>query len=128
MELRDRLTNEDLSKKFRSQFELVSYAIKLAENIILTGRQPRSRTDIQNSAVQILDEISTGKDRMEEQDFDFPEEPVIESVEMLIIEDEDEDEDENLEDEDAPKGHKKKKASPELAAKTPRRTRKILVE
>lgn len=58
-------TNEALRKKFKNQFELVSYAISLAENMILTGREPRVKTDIQNRAMQVLAEISAGKDQFE---------------------------------------------------------------
>lgn len=56
-------TNEALRKKFKSQFELVSYAISLAENMILTGREARVKTDTQNRAMQVLAEISAGKDQ-----------------------------------------------------------------
>lgn len=58
-------TNEALRKKFKNQFELVSYAISLAENMISTGREPRVKTDIQNRALQVLAEISAGKDLFE---------------------------------------------------------------
>lgn len=58
-------TNEALRKKFKSQFELVSYAISLAENMIITGRDPRVKTDNQNRALQVLAEISAGKDIFE---------------------------------------------------------------
>lgn len=57
-------TNEALRKKFKSQFELVSYAISLAENMILTGREPRVRTDTQNRAMQVIAEITAGKDEL----------------------------------------------------------------
>lgn len=128
MENRDRLTNEDLSKKFKNQFELVSYAIKLAENMIMTGRQPRARVDIQNSAVQILGEIATGQDSLEDQPREFHAQPAEEIIEMLVIEDEDDEDEEELAEEDNPRGRKKKKASADVESKTPRRTRKILVE
>ena len=58
-------TNENLRKKFENQFKLVSYAISLAENMILTGREPRVKTDIQNRAMQVLAEIAAGKDQFE---------------------------------------------------------------
>lgn len=58
-------TNEALRKKFKNQFELVSYAISLAENMILTGREPRIKTDLQNRAMQVLAEIAAGKDQFE---------------------------------------------------------------
>jgi DNA-directed RNA polymerase subunit omega len=59
---KESLTNEKIRTKFTSQFELVSYAIKLAENMIKTGRGSRVKTDSQNRALQILAEIASGKD------------------------------------------------------------------
>src|SRR5690349_5162878 len=66
MDLKDFLTNEKLAKKFKSQFELVNYAIKLAENMIRTGRDTRVKTDLQNRAMQILAEIANNKDQFDE--------------------------------------------------------------
>lgn len=60
------LTNENLSKKFKSNFELVNYAIKLAENMIETGRDARVKSEVQNRAMLILEEIKEGKDRFDE--------------------------------------------------------------
>jgi DNA-directed RNA polymerase subunit omega len=59
------ITNEALKKKFKNQFEMVGYAISLAENMILTGRDPRVKSDTQNRALQILEEIVAGKDHLE---------------------------------------------------------------
>lgn len=66
MEKKERLTNEKLLNKFNNQFELVNYAIKLAENMIRTGRAPRVRTETQNSSLNVLAELSAGKDVLEE--------------------------------------------------------------
>jgi hypothetical protein len=66
MELKDRLTTEKLRKQFKSQFELVNYSIKLAENMIRTGRDPRVKVDNQNRAMQVLEEIASGKDQFDE--------------------------------------------------------------
>lgn len=66
MEFKDRLTNEELRKKFKSQFELVKYAITLAENMIHTGREPRVKTEVTNRAMQILEEIAMGRDKFDE--------------------------------------------------------------
>ena len=66
MDLKDYLTNEKISKKFKSQFELVSYAIRLAENMIRTGRDCRIKTDVQNRSMQVLSEILNNKDRFDE--------------------------------------------------------------
>jgi hypothetical protein len=62
----DNLTNEKLRNKFTNQFELVSYAIKLAANMIHSGRAPRVKTDTQNVSMNVLAEIASGKDILEE--------------------------------------------------------------
>jgi DNA-directed RNA polymerase subunit omega len=63
---KERLTNELLKHKFKSQFDLVRYAIRLAENMIKTGREPRVDIDIENPAMEILAEIIAGKDHFDE--------------------------------------------------------------
>lgn len=60
------LTTEKIKQRFKSQFDLVSYAIRLAENMIRSGREPRIKTDIQNKALQVLSEIAAGKDQFDE--------------------------------------------------------------
>lgn len=60
------LTNEKVSKRFKSQFELVNYAIRLAANVIKTGRDPRVRTESQNRALQALAEIVADVDHIDE--------------------------------------------------------------
>lgn len=62
MELKNFLTNEKLSNKFNSQFDLVNYAIKLAANMIQTGREGRVNVDSQSRAIQVLGEILNNKD------------------------------------------------------------------
>ncbi len=63
MENSKQFTNEELSKKFKNNFDLVNYAISLAENMIQSGREPRvRRPDMQNRAMLILEEIKEGKD------------------------------------------------------------------
>lgn len=66
MDVKDFLTNEKVAKKFRNQFDLVNYAIRLAENMIRSGRESRVRTDSQNRAMQILGEIINDKDEFDE--------------------------------------------------------------
>lgn len=66
MEKKVTYTNEKLSKKFKSNFELVGHAIRLAENMIKTGRDSRVKSDTQNRAMLILEEISEGKDKFDE--------------------------------------------------------------
>lgn len=60
------ITNEQIRKKFTSQFDLVNYAISLAENMIRSGREPRLKIDSQNRAMQVIAEIATGKDLFDE--------------------------------------------------------------
>jgi len=62
MERKKPLTNEVLRFRFKSQFELVNYAIRLAENMIKTGRDSRVKTDVHSKAFQILAEIYANKD------------------------------------------------------------------
>jgi DNA-directed RNA polymerase subunit omega len=66
MEKKKRFTNETLSKKFNSNFELVNYAIRLAENMIKSGRDSRVKSEVQNRAMLILEEIHEGKDHFDE--------------------------------------------------------------
>lgn len=66
MEFKVPLTNEKVRKKFKSQFDLVNYAIKLAENMIKTGRDCRVKTDSQSRALQVLQEIIQDKDQFDE--------------------------------------------------------------
>lgn len=67
MEKKELLTNESIRKKFKSQFELVNYAIKLSEQMIQSGRAPLTVTDSENTAVIIIEEINEGKDKFDEQ-------------------------------------------------------------
>lgn len=64
--LKIHLTNENVTKKFKSGFDLVNYAIRLAENMIKTGRDARVKSEIQNRAMLILEEIHEGKDQFDE--------------------------------------------------------------
>lgn len=60
------ITTEILSKKFINQFDLVNYAIRLADNMLKSGRPPRVAVDTDNPAVQVLGEIESGKDQIDE--------------------------------------------------------------
>lgn len=79
MDYSDHLTNEEIKKKFKSQFELVGYAIKLAENMIRTGRAARIKSESQNPAMLTLGEIEEGVDHFDE----IPKE-VVHSYEAII--------------------------------------------
>jgi len=54
------LTNENLVKKFRSNFDLVTHAIDLAEQMILAERVPLSSVDAREESVMslVLEEIA----------------------------------------------------------------------
>ena len=60
------LTNEEVTRKFKNGFDLVNYAIRLAENMIRTGRDARVKSEIQNRAMLILEEIHEGKDQFDD--------------------------------------------------------------
>ncbi|MFT5319706.1 MAG: hypothetical protein ACI8RA_002988, partial [Chlamydiales bacterium] len=64
--IKNSLTIELLGKKFDSHFELVNYAIQLAKNIIVSGRECRVPTKVQNPAYWVLLEIASGKDKLED--------------------------------------------------------------
>jgi hypothetical protein len=67
MDSKEYLTNEQISKRFsKNQFDLVNYAIKLAENAIKAGREPVLKLDSQNMASLILAEIATNQDKFVE--------------------------------------------------------------
>jgi DNA-directed RNA polymerase subunit K/omega len=59
-------TSDQLLKKFGSQFELVNYAIRLAENMIRSGKEPHLIGDAQNIALQVIAAIASNTDRFEE--------------------------------------------------------------
>lgn len=89
MDLKDYLTNEKIRKKFGNQFDLVNYAIKLAENMIITGRDPRVKTESQNRSLQVLTEILNGKDHLDDLLLELADE---EEVKATIAEEEIEEE------------------------------------
>ena len=99
MEHQDQLTNEKIRKKFASQFELVNYAIKLAENMIQTGRDARVKIDSQNRSLQVVSEILCDKDRFDE----------------IIIVDEDLNDSKRYEDDSASEKSERKKSRKALA-------------
>lgn len=68
MDKKDPLTKEAIRQKFKSQFDLVNYAIKLSKQFIHSGRAPRIRGDNKNPAVIIIGEIEEGKDQFDDID------------------------------------------------------------
>lgn len=63
---KERLTNEQLRQKSKSQFDLVNYAIKLAEYFIRSGHEPSYHSGLKNPALQVLAEIASNKGELEE--------------------------------------------------------------
>lgn len=59
------LTNEKLTRRFKNQFDLVNHTIKVAGNLISTGRAPQVEVDIKNPAVQALAEVECGRELLE---------------------------------------------------------------
>lgn len=66
LDYKDQLTNEELLKRFKNQFELVRYAIQLAENTVRSGREPEMGLESQNVAYQILAEIASHTEQFAE--------------------------------------------------------------
>lgn len=64
--LHDQLTNEEISKKFKNQFDMVNFAIKMATQKIKSGRPSRVKSDVENQVYQILEEIAAGKELLED--------------------------------------------------------------
>lgn len=83
---KENFTNELFGKRFSNTFELVNYAIRLAKNMLSTGRACRIMTPIQNRAYEVLIEIKDNKDLFDEviePATSFPEEsspPVLEEM------------------------------------------------
>lgn len=82
MERKEYLTNETISKKFPNQFDLVGYAIKLAVQLIKSGRAPRIHPDSDNPAVIIIEEMEAGKDLLD----DLVEQPKKAAVVVEVVE------------------------------------------
>jgi DNA-directed RNA polymerase subunit K/omega len=59
------LTTEDIKKKNINQFTLVAEAIKMAAEMVASGRPPRVQIDNGNPAVIVLEEIRLGKDKLD---------------------------------------------------------------
>lgn len=62
MDVEENLTNEGIMKRRESTFDLVNYAIKVAENMIQSGREPMVRTHSQNVPMYVLAEIANHKE------------------------------------------------------------------
>lgn len=80
------LTNEEISKRYRSQFDLVNHAIRLASHLIQSGYEP-SPAVAENIVNDVLKDIETGRDAfafMDEEDDEIEEEDVVEIEEEVI--------------------------------------------
>lgn len=108
----EQITNEVINKKFKNQFDLVNYAIALAENMLKTGRDARIKSVTQNRAMQIYEEIVTGKDQ-------FDEIPVNEEVHFTMVS--------HINKEDFDNSDKRKNSFKSFSdGEKPKRNRKIL--
>lgn len=56
------LTNQKLYERFENTFDLVAYAIRVAEGKVRSGREANVHTDVKNIAHQILEEILNEKE------------------------------------------------------------------
>lgn len=116
MDLKDYLTNEKIRKKFGNQFDLVNYAIKLAENMIISGRDPRVKTESQNRSLQVLAEILQGKDHLDDLLAIPPAAPA--APQILIIDEIDDDEDDEDDEDEVKEKPSKSKATAKKTKKT----------
>jgi len=83
---RDKLTNEDVRAKFTNQFDLVNYTIKLAKEMIKSGRQPRGSLKTDNPALQAIEEVLIQEKELDQK-----------GIESLLSSWEEEEEEETLE-------------------------------
>lgn len=113
MDQKENLTTEQLRQKFKSQFELVNYSIRLAENMIKTGRGPRVKIEIQSAAMQVLAEIQAGKDQFD----DLPVVPVVQQshYEKPVFNTSHDDDDDDDDLDEKPKASERKKGRKILA-------------
>lgn len=65
MKAKPQLTNEKISKKFRNQFDLVNYAIQIANEMVISGRKPRVKSETENTALNVIAEIMSDKDKLD---------------------------------------------------------------
>jgi hypothetical protein len=65
-DLKKQLTNEKLAKRFGSLFDLVNYAIEIAQGRVHSGRTDEVRHGVRNPAYQILADISSNRERIED--------------------------------------------------------------
>ncbi|MGA8164213.1 MAG: hypothetical protein WB791_04210 [Waddliaceae bacterium] len=79
---RENLTNEKVRTRFTNQFDLINHAIKLAEDLIKSGRHLREHTTTDNPALQAIEELLSHEDK----GYDGKEIHAVESTELDIQE------------------------------------------
>lgn len=85
MPIKDFLTTEQMSKRFKSPFDLVNYAIELAKKAVASGHSSKVTTDVQNLAQQILLEILNYQDTYDEAyETEEEEEVILETPEEVV--------------------------------------------
>jgi hypothetical protein len=84
MEREKKLTNELISKRYKSQFDLVNHAIRLAAHHIQAGHEP-SVGSADNIVNDVLNDIALGRDTYEdwEEEEEAAEETIIEIEEEV---------------------------------------------
>ncbi len=85
-EYKDCFTNEILTRRFPSQFELVRYAIQIAQQAIHSGNLPNDQSGCQNLAYQVLSEIAENRDLTETGSKKAPRHEVILKEEIVEFE------------------------------------------
>lgn len=79
------LTNEKISKRFKSQFDLVNHSIRLASHYIQAGIEP-SPGSADNIVNDVLSDIEHGRDTYQDIDEDPSEEEEVVDVAFSIKE------------------------------------------
>lgn len=67
MEFDTSLTNEEIKKRFDSQFDLVNHLIHRAQDIIASGRGVSIDADSDNIAVNVVADTVSGREYQEEE-------------------------------------------------------------
>jgi hypothetical protein len=81
------LTNEQISKRFKSQFDLVNHAIRMAGHMIHSGHAP-SPGSADNIVNDVLTDIKLGRDyyNFEDEDEEESDEEEINSIKAVDVE------------------------------------------
>ncbi len=84
------LTNEKISKRFKSQFDLVNHSIRLASHYIQAGIEP-SPGSADNIVNDVLKDVELGRDTFQDLDDDEDEEMDVLEATLALKKEQDED-------------------------------------